>query len=132
MKPVFWVGDSKKRLLTFPPSVRHEIGFILEGAQAGLTHHKAKLLRGFSGVYEIVSNYDRNTYRTIYAVNLGERLLKLPVTQGYLVGFFVHPGSPPVTLRRTAQMRIGTAPKIQKLRQSDNLSKTNPEAGDIT
>lgn len=70
MNPVVWVGDSKKRLLTFPASVRHEIGFILERAQAGLTHHNVKLLRGFSGVYEIVSNYDRNTYRAIYAVNL--------------------------------------------------------------
>ncbi len=77
MKPVFWVGDSRKRLLTFPASVRGEIGFVLERAQAGLTHHNAKSLRGFSGVYEIVSNYDRNTYRAIYAVNLGKMIYVL-------------------------------------------------------
>ena len=77
MKPVFWVGDSKRWLLTFPATVRREIGFVLERAQAGLTHHKAKPLRGFSGVYEIVSNYDRDTYRAIYAVNLGEMIYVL-------------------------------------------------------
>jgi phage-related protein len=77
MKSVFWVADSKKRLLTFPANVRREIGFVLEGAQAGLTHHKAKPLRRFSGVYEIVSNYDRDTYRAIYAVNLGEMIYVL-------------------------------------------------------
>lgn len=77
MKPVFWVGDSKKRLLTFPATVCREIGFVLERAQTGLTHHNAKPLRGFSGVYEIVSNYDRATYRAIYAVNLGEMIYVL-------------------------------------------------------
>ena len=77
MKPVFWVGDSKKRLLTFPVTVRREIGFVLERAQDGLTHHKAKPLRGFSGVYEIVSNYDRDTYRAIYAINLEEMIYVL-------------------------------------------------------
>ena len=77
MKPVFWVGDSRKRLLTFPASVRREIGFVLERAQAGFTHHNAKFLRGFSGVYEIVSNYDRNAYRAIYAVNLGKMIYVL-------------------------------------------------------
>ena len=77
LRPVFWIGDSKKQLLTFPVSVRHEIGFALERAQAGSTHHQSKLLRGFSGVYEIVSNYDRNTYRAIYTVNLGETIYVL-------------------------------------------------------
>lgn len=77
MKPVFWVGDSRKRLLTFPASVRREIGFVLERAQDSLTHHKAKPLRGFSGVYEIVSDYDRNTYRAIYTVNLGKMIYVL-------------------------------------------------------
>ena len=30
-------------------------------------HHKAKSLKGFDGVMEIVSDYDKDTYRGIYA-----------------------------------------------------------------
>ena len=77
MRSIFWIGNSKKRLLTFPSSVRREIGFALERAQGGLTHHQAKPLRGFSGVYEIVSNYARDTYRAIYVVNLGKMIYVL-------------------------------------------------------
>ena len=37
----------------------------------------AKPLRGFSGVYEIVSNYARDTYRAVYVVNLGDKIYVL-------------------------------------------------------
>jgi len=70
MKPVVWVGDSKKRLKEFPEDVQDEIGFALERAQWGRTHHNAKPMQGFSGVYEIVSDYASNTYRAVYVVNL--------------------------------------------------------------
>lgn len=72
MRDVFWVGDSKKRLLEFPNRVQQEIGYTLEGVQSGITPHKTKPLKGFSGVYEIVSDYARDTYRAVYAVNLGD------------------------------------------------------------
>ncbi len=72
MKPVVWVGDSKRRLSEFPRDVQRDIGFALEIAQGSETHSSAKLLRGFSGVYEIVSNYARDTYRAVYVVNLGD------------------------------------------------------------
>lgn len=72
MKPVVWVGDSKRRLLEFPREVQRNIGFALEIAQGRETHFSAKPLRGFSGVYEIVNNYDRDTYRAVYVVNLGD------------------------------------------------------------
>ena len=72
MKPVVWVGDSKEQLLEFPGAVQKKIGYILEGVQAGRTSNKTKRLHGFPGVYEIVSDYDSNTYRAVYAVNLGD------------------------------------------------------------
>ena len=53
MHPIFWVGDSKKRLLEFPTDVRRKIGYAREKAQGGETPDKTKPLRGFSGVYEI-------------------------------------------------------------------------------
>lgn len=74
---VAWVGDSKKRLKEFPKDVQDEIGFALERAQWGQTHHNAKPLRGFSGVYEIVSDYASNTYRAVYVVNLGDKIYLL-------------------------------------------------------
>ena len=77
MRPVVWVGDSKRRLKGFPDDVQDEIGFALERAQWGRTHHDAKPLRGFSGVYEIVSDYASDTYRGVYVVNLGERIYVL-------------------------------------------------------
>ena len=42
MKPVVWVGDTKRRLKGFPDDVQDEIGFALERAQWGRTHHNAK------------------------------------------------------------------------------------------
>ena len=50
MKPVVWVGDSKRRLLEFPREVQRNIGFALEIAQGRETHFSAKSLHGFSGV----------------------------------------------------------------------------------
>ena len=49
----------------------------MEIAQGRETHFSAKPIRGFSGVYEIVSNYDRNTYRAVYVVNLGNMIYVL-------------------------------------------------------
>ncbi|MCH8295595.1 addiction module toxin RelE, partial [Candidatus Poribacteria bacterium] len=42
MKPVVWVGDSKRRLKEFPEDVQDEIGFVLERAQWGQRHHDIK------------------------------------------------------------------------------------------
>lgn len=77
MRPVFWVGDSKKRLLEFPTNVRRKIGYALEEAQSGKTPDKTKPLRGFSGVYEIVRDYSRDTYRAVYVANLGDLIYVL-------------------------------------------------------
>lgn len=77
MRPVFWVGDSKKRLLEFPTDVRRKIGYALEEAQAGEMPNKTKPLRGFSGVFEIVRDYARDTYRAVYVANLGDLIYVL-------------------------------------------------------
>lgn len=77
MKPVVWVGDAKKRLKAFPETVQDEIGFALERAQWGRKHHNAKPLRGLSGVFEIVSDYAKDTYRAVYVVNLGDHIYVL-------------------------------------------------------
>ena len=71
------IGDSKERLLEFPEAVRKKIGSTLRTAQSGGTSNRIKRLRGFPGVYEIMSDYARNTYRAVYVMNLGDRIYVL-------------------------------------------------------
>ncbi|MDE0424912.1 MAG: type II toxin-antitoxin system RelE/ParE family toxin [Candidatus Poribacteria bacterium] len=77
MRSVSWVGDAKERLLEFPNDVQSKVGYLLQLVQEGKTSNKIKRLRGFPGVYEIVSTYARNTYRAVYAVNLNNRIYVL-------------------------------------------------------
>ncbi len=72
MRDLFWVGDSKKRLLDFPVDARKKIGYTLGEVQAGETPNKTKHLRGFSEVYEIAREQAGGAYRAVYVVNLGE------------------------------------------------------------
>lgn len=72
---VEWLGDSRERLRSFPDRVRQDIGYALHLVQLGETPTSAKLFRGVgSGVYEIVDDYDTNTYRAVYAVKIGEAI----------------------------------------------------------
>ena len=71
-KPVVWLGNSLDELKKFPDEVRDEMGYALYQAQIGEKHPLAKPLKGFkgAGVLEIVENFDRDTYRTVYTVKL--------------------------------------------------------------
>ena len=73
VKPLYWVGSSKKDLQGAPRDVQDVFGFALYLAQEGGKHYQAKSLRGFAGagVLEVVENHDSDTYRAIYTVNLG-------------------------------------------------------------
>ncbi|WP_282153939.1 type II toxin-antitoxin system RelE/ParE family toxin [Ruegeria atlantica] len=77
-RPIVWVGDSKKKLMTFPEDVIDQIGYALGEAQQGRKAATAKPLKGFdSGVLEIVADHDTDTYRAVYAVKLGDDLYVL-------------------------------------------------------
>lgn len=75
-KEIIWVGDSKKHLCGFPEDVKDEMGYALQLAQEGDKHPNAKLfkLHGESGIYEIVSNFNTDTFRAVYAIKIDERL----------------------------------------------------------
>jgi phage-related protein len=68
LKPVEWLGSSRKDLRAFPRPVRVDIGQALYAAQMGDTDPAAKPLKGFGGarVMEIVERHDTNTYRAVY------------------------------------------------------------------
>ena len=69
LKPVEWVGSSRADLKRFPDPVKARMGFALYRAQAGLRHRDAKPLKGSgSGVLEVVSRHDGDTFRAVYTV----------------------------------------------------------------
>jgi phage-related protein len=65
VKPVIWIGSSRRDLRSMPPEVRRNIGQALYTAQQGMTDPAAKPLKGFVGarVMEIVERYRGDAYR---------------------------------------------------------------------
>lgn len=82
-KTVIWLGSSKRDLKSMHSDVQDSIGFILDRVQKGKYHHAVKALKGrnLAGVYEIRANVDKNTYRAVYAINLGDYIFMLHVFQ---------------------------------------------------
>ena len=70
LKPLYWVGSSKRDLLSLPDPVEDLFGYALYLAQDGKKHEQAKPLKGFgsAGVLEVVEDWDRSTYRAVYTV----------------------------------------------------------------
>ena len=82
LRPLVWMGDSRKNIRTFPQEVRTSVGYALQLVQAGETPLEAKPFKGVgSGVYEIVKRYDTDTYRAVYAVKRGEKIYVLHAFQ---------------------------------------------------
>jgi phage-related protein len=72
-KPLDWVGSSKRDFLRFPDPVKDQMGNALGLAQFGGKHAKAKPWKGHGvGVFEIVEDYDGDTYRAVYTVRFRE------------------------------------------------------------
>lgn len=68
MKPVHWIGSSKRVVRSFPEVVREEIGYTVYMAQMGDKALNAVPLVGFRGskVLEIVVDETGDTYRAVY------------------------------------------------------------------
>lgn len=78
LKQVVWVGNTKARLVEFPRPVQKDIGDALFMAQAGSLSPTAKPLQGIgSGIFEIRTDYRRDTYRTVYSVKIGSKIYVL-------------------------------------------------------
>jgi phage-related protein len=70
LKPVIWIGSSRKDLREFPEPVQDHTGYALYVAQRGGKHRDAKALSGFGGaaVVEIVKDYRGDTFRAVYTL----------------------------------------------------------------
>jgi phage-related protein len=77
LKKIRWVGFSREDLKEFPDIAQDRIGDGLYEAQLGMFPHFAKHLKGFSGIFEIICDFDKNTYRTVYATKLGDHVYVL-------------------------------------------------------
>lgn len=83
LKPVAWIGSSKKDLKKFPEPVQDSMGDAIQEVQYGRKPAYAKPLSGFRGanVLEIVDNYDGDTFRAVYTVRFAERIYVLHAFQ---------------------------------------------------
>ena len=83
IKPVRWVGSSRKDLKAFPRPVQRTIGQALYAAQCGEHYPSVKALKGFGGraVLEIVAPWDSDTYRAVYTVRFRDTIYVLHAFQ---------------------------------------------------
>jgi phage-related protein len=69
VRPLLWIGASRRDYGAFPPKVQEECGFALFLAQTGQHPPSAKPLKGIGGgIVELVESFDGDAYRTIYTV----------------------------------------------------------------
>jgi phage-related protein len=79
LKPVRWLGDSRRVVRTFPEDVKDDMGVALLTAQRGGKHADAKPLKGFggAGILEIVEDHEGDTYRAVYSIKFKNRVYVL-------------------------------------------------------
>jgi phage-related protein len=69
LRPLRWIGSSRRDFGEFPTRVQEAFGFELFLAQGGQHPPSAKPLKGFgSGVVELVDVFDGDAYRAVYTV----------------------------------------------------------------
>lgn len=83
MKPLKFVGGSKRDLSDFPDAVRQEVGHALFVAQEGGRAPSVKTMQGFGGgsVVEIVEDHDGDTYRCVYTTKVVDVIVVLHAFQ---------------------------------------------------
>jgi phage-related protein len=83
IKPLLWIGSSRKNLKALPASVRREFGHGLFLAQIGERPEASKVLRGFgdASVVELIESRNSGTYRAIYTVRFDVAIFVLHVFQ---------------------------------------------------
>jgi phage-related protein len=103
------VGSSKKDFLAFPEAVKDEMGNALGLAQFGGKHPSAKPWKGQGpGIFEVVENYDGDTYRAVYTVRFKEVV--------YVLHAFQKKSPKGI---KTAQVDIDLVEKRLKMAQQD-------------
>lgn len=79
LKPVRWIGSSRRDLKSFPKSIQRDLGQALDAAQLGEEYPSVKALKGFGGrsVLEIAALDATATYRAVYTVRFEDAIYVL-------------------------------------------------------
>ena len=83
VKPLIWMGSSKKDLIALPAAVGDVFGYALFLAQTGRRHEHTKVLSGFgdASVLEVIESGAGSTYRAVYTVRFETAVFVLHVFQ---------------------------------------------------
>jgi len=83
LRPVVWIGSTRRDVRAFPQAVRRDVGHALYAAQEGEVDPSAKPLSGFGGasVLEIVAEHRGDMWRAVYTVRYAEAVYVLHVFQ---------------------------------------------------
>lgn len=81
LKEILWEGTTHEDLMSFPETVRHDMGYQLHLVQSGEMPLDWKALtslgKGISGVYEIRVSDSGSVYRTAYVAKFKQTLVIL-------------------------------------------------------
>jgi phage-related protein len=81
-RKMIWLGDTRKNIREFPEKVKDDLGEELTALQRGEMPPHAKPFKGVgSGVVEIALKHDKEAYRAIQALTIGDRIYVLHVFQ---------------------------------------------------
>ena len=73
-----WMGSSRKEMQAFPEQAQKDMGDALQTIQFGGMPKMAKPFKGCgAGVFELVYPFDTDTYRTVVAVKIGQKIYVL-------------------------------------------------------
>ena len=82
LRPLLWVGSSKRDYRAFPQRVQENFGFELFLAQTGQHPPSAKPLKGLgSGTVELIDAFDGDAYRAVYTVRFASGVYALHAFQ---------------------------------------------------
>ena len=83
LRPIVWIGPTRRDVRAFPRAVRRDVGYALYAAQEGEVDPSAKPLSGFGGasVMEIVAEHRGDTWRAVYTIRYPEAVYVLHVFQ---------------------------------------------------
>ena len=78
LRPLLWVGSSKRDYRAFPDRVQDSFGFELFLVQTGQHPPSAKPLKGLGGgVLELIDDFDGDTYRAVYTIRFRQAIYVL-------------------------------------------------------
>jgi phage-related protein len=78
LRPLLWLGSSRRDYREFPPQVQDSLGFALYLGQTGQHPPSAKPLKGLgSGIIELRQDFDGDTFRAVYTVRFRKAIYVL-------------------------------------------------------